>query len=128
MKSLRELADRPQAAASGRLRDQEQESDRAAKQAEFAKANPGLALWTTIKEELTAANGEQYFETQVKGAALPGGANNVTKFKAKLVSQKPALRPKTLVVALSGDAPEVAFESRGIRAAGQSGAGNGTRL
>src|SRR5262245_55502097 len=40
-----------------------------------AKENPQLTLWKTIKDQLTGANGEQYFESQVKGAGLPGGAN-----------------------------------------------------
>ena len=114
LKSLRELAVGPKPLPPAGFEIKNKNEIEAAKQAEFAKANPGLALWTTIKDQLTAANGEQYFETQVKGAALPGGANNVTKFKAKLISQKPALRPKTLVVALSGDAPEVTLNLEGF--------------
>ena len=80
-------------------------------QERMAKADPQLALWKTIKDQLTSANGEQYFETSVKGAGLPGGANGVTKFKGKLISQKPALRPKELVVGISSpDTPEVTLK------------------
>jgi tetratricopeptide (TPR) repeat protein len=86
----------------------------AEKQEKANKENPAGALWNTIKEQLTAANGEQYFESSVKGAALPGGANNVTKFTAKLISQKPALKPKTLVVSISGDTPEVTLNLEGF--------------
>src|SRR5262249_38616555 len=52
-----------------------------------------------------------YFESSVKGAGLPGGANGVTKFKAKLVSTKPAVNPKELVLAISTpDQPEVTLK------------------
>jgi tetratricopeptide (TPR) repeat protein len=81
------------------------------KQAEFAKGNPSLALWKTIRDSLTGPNGEMYFESSVKGAALPGGANGVTKFAGKLVSMKPALNPKELVLAISTpDTPEVTLK------------------
>jgi hypothetical protein len=73
----------------------------AQKEAEFAKANPMLALWKTMKDALTAANGQQYFESGVKGALLPGGASGVTKFKGKLISLKPAKLPKELVLGIS---------------------------
>jgi len=60
---------------------------------------------------LTADAGQQYFDTSVKGAALPGGANGVTKFKGTLISQKPALNPKELVLGISTpDTPEVTLK------------------
>src|SRR5438270_13461288 len=40
-------------------------------QQKFAKDNPQLALWKVIKDQLTAANGEQYFTEQLKGTAPP---------------------------------------------------------
>ena len=47
----------------------------------------------------------------VKGAALPGGANGITKFKGTLIQQKPALNPKELVVGItSPDTPEVTLK------------------
>jgi tetratricopeptide (TPR) repeat protein len=70
-------------------------------EAEFAKANPMLALWATMKDALTAANGQQYFDSGVKGALLPGGANGVAKFKGKLISLKPVKQPKELVLGIS---------------------------
>jgi hypothetical protein len=76
-----------------------------------AAANPQLALWKTIKDNLTGPNGEMYYESSVKGAALPGGAKGVTKFTGKLVSMKPALNPKELVLAISTpDTPEVTLK------------------
>ncbi|RPI13772.1 MAG: hypothetical protein EHM65_05020, partial [Acidobacteriales bacterium] len=59
------------------------------KDEEFKKANPMLALWTTVKTELTGANGQGYFENSMKGALLPGGAGGVTAFKGKLIAAKP---------------------------------------
>lgn len=65
-----------------------------------AKANPMLALWKSIHQELVGDGGVAYFENNMKGAALPGGANGVTKFKGKLISMTPATRPKELVLAI----------------------------
>jgi len=73
---------------------------------EAAKANPMLAMWKTIKNGLTGDNPDQFFEGSVKDAGLPGGANGVTKFKGKLISAKPEIRPKELVVAV--EKPDVA--------------------
>jgi len=72
----------------------------AKKQQELDAANPMMALWRTIKTELTGENGPAYFESSVKDAALPGGVNGVTKFKGTLVSMSPAVRPKELVIAV----------------------------
>jgi tetratricopeptide (TPR) repeat protein len=66
-----------------------------------AKADPQLALWKSIKDQLTADSGQQYFDSSMKGAALPGGANGVTKFKGTLISQKPALNPKELIIGIT---------------------------
>jgi tetratricopeptide (TPR) repeat protein len=80
----------------------------AEEQAKAAAANPQLALWKTIRESLTAADGETYFQNSVKSAQLPGGANGVTKFRGKLISMKPAVNPKELVLAIgSAGTPDV---------------------
>ncbi len=78
--------------------------DKAAKEEEFKKNNPQLALWTSVKEQLTGPNGMQYFDTSVKEAALP-------KLRGKLVSESPAINPKELVLAMSDDTtPEVTLK------------------
>jgi tetratricopeptide (TPR) repeat protein len=64
--------------------------------ADFAQKSPQKALWKRVKNELTAPNGEQYFAEHVKDTALP-------KLKGKLISQKPTLRPKELVLAILDD-------------------------
>jgi hypothetical protein len=69
-----------------------------------AKANPTLALWRSIKEELTGDNGPAYFVSSMKDAALPGGVNGIERFKAKVISMAPAVRPKELVVAIEDPA------------------------
>jgi len=74
---------------------------------EFRKKNPSLALWMNLKQALTAADGDQYFSNNMKGAEVPGGAGGVQTFKAKLVSAKPELHPKQLVVAVAdGSTPD----------------------
>jgi tetratricopeptide (TPR) repeat protein len=72
---------------------------------ELKKTNPNLALWISIKRELTGANGAQYFDSNLKNANIPGGADiggtKIEKFKAKVVSSDPPKRPKKVVVGIS---------------------------
>ncbi len=65
-----------------------------------AKANPMLALWRSIKMELTGGEGPAYFENNMKDAELPGGVNGVARLKGKLVSATPDVRPKELTLAI----------------------------
>ena len=75
-----------------------------AKEEEFKKSNPQLALWMSVKNELVGANGTQYFDSSVKDAGLP-------KLRGKLVSQSPAVKPKEIVLALSDNTtPEVTLK------------------
>jgi hypothetical protein len=74
---------------------------------EFKKANPMLALWQTVKKELTGPNGATYFDGGVKGALLPGGAGGIRRFKAKLVAAKPPKNPKELVLSLEEAAGDI---------------------
>ena len=74
------------------------------KEEEFKKSNPQLALWMSVKKELAGPNGPAYFDGTLKDAALP-------KLKGKLVSMKPALKPKEIVLALSdASSPEVTLK------------------
>jgi tetratricopeptide (TPR) repeat protein len=72
------------------------EKDKLAKEEQFKKDHPELALWIVVKQELKGANGAAYWESSVKDSGLP-------KLKGKLVSQSPAVRPKELVLAISDD-------------------------
>ena len=70
-------------------------------QAAADAANPQLAIWKKVKDALVAPDGQSYFDSGVKGAGLP-------KLRGKLVSQTPAIKPKTLVLAMSDDTtPEI---------------------
>ncbi|HWF09141.1 MAG TPA: hypothetical protein VG297_11800 [Bryobacteraceae bacterium] len=64
-----------------------------AAQKKFENDNPQLALWLRIKAKLSDTNGEEYFQTQLKDAAVP-------QLKGMLIEAKPACRPKELLVAV----------------------------
>lgn len=84
------------------------EAERLEAEAKADAENPMKTLWVKIlRTPLQAENGESYFETTVKDAALPGGVNGVNKFRGKLVSMTPANRPKELVLAVEkADVPD----------------------
>jgi hypothetical protein len=74
------------------------------KDQEFAKSNPQLALWMRVKNELAAANGEQYFAGNVKDTALP-------PLKGRVISHKPAKFPKEIVVGIEkADVAEITLK------------------
>jgi tetratricopeptide (TPR) repeat protein len=67
-------------------------------------ANPQLALWKSIKEQLTGANGQQYFDSSMKDTLMP-------ELSGKVVSLEPATRPKTVVLALlDGTTPDATLK------------------
>jgi hypothetical protein len=63
------------------------------KQAEFERSNPQVALWMKIKAQLIDTNGEQYFQGQIKDAAVP-------QLWGTIVEARPACHPKELLVAV----------------------------
>ena len=67
-------------------------------------ADPVFATWKTIKAGLTGDGDAGYFEANVKGAELPPEGK---KFKGKIVSMKPAISPKTLVMAYKDPAGDI---------------------
>ena len=69
-----------------------------------AKAHPDLTLWKNIKDALTGDSAQSYFDGSMKDAMLPGGANGVQKFAAKVISMEPPLKPKALVVSIQDGA------------------------
>jgi hypothetical protein len=81
--------------SAGEVLKAQQEAEEAA-----AQANPMLALWNSIKTELTGDGGADYFEARMKDALVPGGVGGVDKLKGKIVSMTPAGRPKELVLAI----------------------------
>ena len=70
-------------------------------EAKFASEHPDLALWKSIKEALTGPTGADYFEKGMKDA-------KVNTLKGKVVKLEPAIKPKTILLAMedggTGDA------------------------
>ncbi|HEY9141484.1 MAG TPA: hypothetical protein VIN93_11365 [Bryobacteraceae bacterium] len=63
------------------------------KQKEFEQSNPQLSMWMKIKAALSDNDGPQYFESSLKGAAVP-------KLKGTLIDAKPACKSNTLLIAV----------------------------
>jgi tetratricopeptide (TPR) repeat protein len=61
-------------------------------------ANPDKKLWYTIQQALIADNGQSYFDSSVKDAELPGGAQGVNMFKGTVISMDPAEKPTRVVL------------------------------
>lgn len=64
----------------------------------LAKTDPALALWVSIKENLTGDGGDKYFAENMKDALVP--PESMVPFKATLISHEPAKNPKTLVLGI----------------------------
>ena len=106
LKALREQAKAQPFPPAG-FKIENVEELKAKNEEEFKKKNPGLALWMNLKQALTAADGDQYFNNNMKGAEVPGGAGGVQTFKGKLISSKPALHPKELILSIGdGTTPD----------------------
>lgn len=77
----------------------------AEKEEELKKTNPELALWLNVKGQLLSPDGQTYFDSSMKGAAVP-------KLKGWLVSAKPAVKSKELLVSMEGkdQAPNVTLK------------------
>ena len=67
----------------------------AKKDEDLKKTNPQLVMWLGIKGNLAGADGQTYFDGSMKGAAVP-------KLKGWLVSAKPAVKSKELLVNMEG--------------------------
>lgn len=74
----------------------------AEKEEELKKTNPQLALWLNIKGQLLSPDGQTYFDSSMKGAALPGGVGGVTKFRGWLIKANPPVKSKELLVSMAG--------------------------
>ncbi|MFN7933540.1 MAG: hypothetical protein U0R19_09445 [Bryobacteraceae bacterium] len=73
------------------------------KQADFESRNPELALWKRIHDALTAANGEQYFEGDLKNSELP-------PLRGTLLNATPACNATELQIAVEGAEPQIALK------------------
>lgn len=67
----------------------------AEKEEELKKTNPQLALWLNVKGQLLSPDGQTYFDSSMKGAAVP-------KLKGWLVAAKPAVKSRELLISMEG--------------------------
>lgn len=87
--------------------------EKADQEAKENAANPAMAMWKVIKTGLTGDNPDQFWDGSAKDAALPGkdpATQADLKWKAKIVSMKPAMRPKTLVLSIEKPEGDVTLE------------------
>ena len=67
----------------------------AEKDEDLKKTNPQLALWLNLKGQLLSPEGQTYFDSSMKGAAVP-------KLRGWIISAKPAVKSKELLVSMEG--------------------------
>ena len=80
------------------------EKDKLAKEEEEKSKNPQLALWKSIKTELTGPTGADYFAKNMKDSAVPA-------VKAKVVKLEPETNPKTVIVSIiDGTTPDATLK------------------
>lgn len=68
------------------------------KQQEFQAKNPQLAMWMGIKAKLSAPEGQQYFDGQLKDADVKGESGRA--LKGVVVEGKPACHSKEILMAI----------------------------
>jgi hypothetical protein len=81
-------------------------------------AHPQSALWTNIKRELTGPNGEEYFQTQLRGAELP-------MLRGKVLATSSTGETRFLMLDLSGAGTA---EIKLLLASGQNAASEGAEV
>jgi len=64
-------------------------------------ADPAFKLWYTIQTNLTGDNGEQFWDSSVKDAEIPGGAEGVKYFSGTVISIDPPDRPTKIVLGVT---------------------------
>jgi len=73
------------------------------KRAQFEQEHPQIATWMKIKTRLLEPDGSQYFESDLKGAALP-------PMIGTLLEAKPACHPRELIIAVNQPTAEVTLK------------------
>lgn len=61
-------------------------------------SDPGFKLWIGIKQQLTGDQGDQFFNSNVKDAEIPGGAEGVKNFTGTVISMDPQDKPTKIVL------------------------------
>ncbi len=65
----------------------------AANEEEYNKSHPSEVLWNSLKTALTGADGETYFNMNMKGTEVP-------TLKGRVIKLEPAVKPKTILLAM----------------------------
>jgi len=75
------------------------------------ESDPGFKLWYTIKQSLTGDQGDQFFNSNVKDAEIPGGAEGVKNFTGTVISIDPPDHPTKVVLGIEDPTkPDVTLE------------------
>ncbi len=61
-------------------------------------SDPAFKIWYAIKQQLTGDQGDQFFNSNVKDAEVPGGAEGVKTFNGTVISIDPPDRPTKVVL------------------------------
>ncbi len=72
----------------------------AAKINDRINSDPQFKLWYTIKQSLTGDQGDAFFNSNVKDAEIPGGAEGVKDFTGTVISIDPPDRPTKVVLGI----------------------------
>jgi hypothetical protein len=91
------------------------QADIANKQADAINArinsDPQFKLWYTIKQNLTGDQGDAFFNSNVKDAEIPGGAEGVKDFTGTVISIDPPDHPTKVVLGIEDPAkPDATLE------------------
>jgi len=74
-------------------------------------SDPQYKLWYAIKSSLTGDQSQQFFNSNVKDAEIPGGAEGVKNFTGTVISMDPADRPTKVVLGVDDPAkPDATLE------------------
>jgi hypothetical protein len=83
----------------------------AAKLNDRMNSDPGFKLWYTIKTNLTGDQGDAFFNSTVKDAEIPGGAEGVKTFSGTVISIDPPDHPTKVVLGIEDPSkPDVTLE------------------
>ncbi|MBV8863938.1 MAG: hypothetical protein JO210_00900 [Acidobacteriaceae bacterium] len=74
-------------------------------------SDPAFKIWYAVKQSLTGDQGQQFFDSNVKDAEIPGGAEGVKNFTGTVISIDPPDRPTKVVLGVEDPAkPDATLE------------------
>jgi hypothetical protein len=63
-------------------------------------ADPSFKIWIAIKQQLTGDQGDQFFNSNVKGVEVPGGAEGAKTFSGTIISVDPPDKPTKVTLGI----------------------------